>query len=63
MKLSDFERSGKKGYPRFVSQAQDVSGDERFELTIAGPEALVEQVLADATIELTIDSAQSAEDL
>jgi hypothetical protein len=63
MKLSDFERSGKKGYPRFVTQVQDMSGDERFELTIAGPEALVEQVLADATIELTMDSAQTAEDL
>jgi hypothetical protein len=38
MKLSGFERSGKKSYPRFVLQVQDVSGDERFELTIAGPE-------------------------
>lgn len=63
MNLSDFERSGKKGHPRFVSQVQDVSGDERFELTIAGPESLVEQVLADATIELTIDSSRTAEDL
>jgi hypothetical protein len=63
MKLSDFERSGDKGYPRFVTQVRDVSGDEQFELTIAGPEALVEQVFADATIELTIDSAQTAEDL
>ena len=63
MKLSDFERSGDKGYPRFVTQVQDVSGEERFELTIAGPEALVEEVFADATIELTIDSAQRAEDL
>ncbi len=63
MKLSDFKRSGDKGYPRFVTQVGDVSGDERFELTIAGPEALVEQVFADATIELTIDSAQLVEDL
>jgi hypothetical protein len=63
MRLTDFERSGDKGYPRFVTHVQDVSGDERFELTIAGLEALVEQVLADATIELTIDSAQSAEDI
>jgi hypothetical protein len=63
MKLNDFKRSGKKGYPRFVSQVQDVSGDEQFELTIAGPDALVEQVLADATIDLTIDSAQTAKDL
>jgi hypothetical protein len=63
MKLTEFERSGDKRYPRLVTEVRDVSGDERFELTIAGPEALVEEVFADATIELTIDSAQTAEDL
>jgi hypothetical protein len=63
MKLGDFEQRGDKGHPRFVTQVQDVSGDEKFELTIAGPEALVQQVLADATIELTIDSAQSEDDI
>ena len=63
MRLSDFERSGDEGYPRFVTEVRDLSGDEPFELTITGPDALVEQVFADATIELTIDSAQTAEDL
>jgi hypothetical protein len=63
MKLDDFERSDDKGYTRLVSQVQDVSGDELFELTIAGPEKLVREVLADATIELTIDSARSVEDM
>jgi hypothetical protein len=63
MKLTDFERRGKKGHTRFVTEVRDVSGDEMFELTIAGPDALVEEVFADATIELTIDSAQTAEDL
>ena len=63
MKLTDFERRGDKSYPRFVTHVRDVSGDEPFELTIAGPDALVEQVFADATIELTIDSAQTADDL
>jgi hypothetical protein len=63
MKLGDFERRGDKSHPRFVTPVRDVSGDEQFELTIAGPDALVEQVFADATIELTIDSAQTAEDL
>ena len=42
---------------------RDVSGDERYELTIAGPGKLVDEVLGDATIEVTIDSAQSTEDL
>jgi hypothetical protein len=63
MKLDDFEQRGDNGHPRFVTQVQDVSGDEKFELTLAGPEALVRQVLADATIELTIDSAQSEDDI
>jgi hypothetical protein len=63
MNLDDFERSGDRRHPRFVTQVQDVSGDEKFELTIAGPEALVQEVLGEATIELTIDSAQSADDV
>ena len=63
MKLSDFERSGDKGHRRFSTEVKDVSGDEQFQLTIAGPEALVEEVLADATVELTIDSAKSHKDL
>jgi hypothetical protein len=63
MKIDEFERSDDKGYTRLVSQVQDVSGDELFELTIAGPEGLVREVLADATIEITIDSAQSVEDI
>jgi len=57
MKLGDFKRSGDKGHHRFVTHVQDDSGDEKFELAIAGPEALVQQVLEEATIELTIDSA------
>lgn len=63
MKIDEFKRSGDKGYTRLVSQVQDVSGDEIFELAIAGPEELVHEVLGDATIEITIDSAQSAEDI
>ena len=63
MKLTDFERRGGKGHGRFVTEVRDVSGDETFELAIAGPDALVEEVFADATIELTIDSALAADDL
>lgn len=62
MKIDEFERREDKGYTRLVSQLQDVSGDELFELTIAGPDELVREVLGDATIDVTIDSAQSAED-
>jgi hypothetical protein len=42
MKLSDFERSGKKGYPRFVTQVQDVSGSgaNRFGAGSVGPDRL-----------------------
>jgi len=63
MKLEDFERRGDKGHARFVTQVRDVSGDELFELTLAAPEALLRKVLADATIELTIDSARTQESL
>ena len=63
MKLADFERRGDEGHPRFVTQLRDVSGDETFELTIAGIEALVRETLDEATIELTIDSAQSEDDV
>lgn len=63
MKIDEFERREDKGYARLVSQLQDVSGDELFELTIAGPDELVREVLGDATIDVTIDSAQSAEDI
>jgi hypothetical protein len=58
MKLKDFKPSGNKGHRRFVTHVQDVSGDEEFELAVAGPESLVQEVFEDATIELTIDSAQ-----
>jgi hypothetical protein len=63
MNLDDFEQSGDKDHSRFVMNVQDVSGDEQFELTIAGPRALIRRVLADATIELTVDSAKSKEDI
>jgi hypothetical protein len=64
MKIADLERrQDDDGYTRLVSQVQDVSGDERFELTIVGPRKLVDEVLGDATIEVTIDSAQSIDDL
>jgi hypothetical protein len=63
MKIDEFERRHAKGHARLVSQIQDVSGDEQFELTIAGPDELVGEVFADATIDLTIDSARSVDDI
>ena len=58
MNLDDFEQSGDKDHSRFVMNVQDVSGDEQFELTIAGPRALIRRVLADATIELTVELSE-----
>lgn len=63
MKIDELERRDDRGYTRLVSQVQDVSGDELFEMTIAGPAKLVDEVLGDATIDVTINSAQSTEDL
>jgi hypothetical protein len=58
VRLDELERHDVKGYTRLVSRLQDVSGDEVFELRIAGPHKLVDEVLGDATIEITIDSAR-----
>ena len=63
MKIDELERRDDKGYVRLATEVQDVSGDEEFELTVAGPGRLVDEVLGDATIEVTIDSAQSTDDL
>jgi hypothetical protein len=63
MNLEDFERQGVKDRARFVTQVRDVSGDEVYELTLAAPEVLIRRVLADATIELTIDSARTQDTL
>jgi hypothetical protein len=63
MNLQDFERRGDKDHARFVTQVRDVSGDEAYELTLAAPEALIRGVLADATIELTIDSGRTQDTL
>lgn len=63
MNLEDFERRGDKDHARFVTQVHDVSGDEAYELTLAAPEVLIREVLADATIELTIDSARTQDTL
>jgi hypothetical protein len=63
MKIAELERRDDRGYTRLVSGVQDVSGDERFEVTVAGPDRLVDEVLGEATIEVTIDSARSTEDL
>jgi hypothetical protein len=58
MKLADLERTDDGDFPRFVARVADASGAEEFELRLAGPSKVVEQMLADATFDLTIDSAQ-----
>jgi hypothetical protein len=56
VKLSEFKRSGRGARTRFVARITDVASQEEFELTIAGPGALVNRMFGDADIELTIDS-------
>ena len=58
MRLADFESSGDGDFPLFVTRVPDAGGAEEFEFRIAGPARLVEEMLADATIELTIDSTR-----
>lgn len=58
MRLDDFERSSDGEFSRFLTRVPDVAGVEEFELRIAGPGKLVEEMLAEATIDLTIDSSR-----
>ena len=58
MKLSEFTRSGRTR-TRFVTQVADAATQEDFELTIAGPAALVKRMFAEADLDLTIDSQRS----
>jgi hypothetical protein len=55
------ERVRGGGRSRFTVQIPDTGGDQRFELTLAGPEALVEQTFGEGEIELEIDSTKGEE--
>jgi hypothetical protein len=59
VKLSEFNRSGSGARTRFVARVTDAASEEEFELTIAGPGALVKRMLGDADIDLTIDSRRT----
>jgi hypothetical protein len=58
MRLADFERTGDGDFPLFVTRVPDAGGAEEYEFRIAGRGRLVEEMLAAATIELTIDSTK-----
>jgi hypothetical protein len=62
MKLDDFKPVTKGAFPRLVARVPDARGAEEFELTLSGPRALLERALAEATIELTIDSPKANEE-
>jgi hypothetical protein len=63
MKLADFTKSGRGNRSRFVAKVTDAASQEEFEITIAGPSTVVKQMLADAEIELTIDSQRTQDQL
>jgi hypothetical protein len=58
MKLSDFDRSADREFPRFVTQVADVSGAEQFEVRVAGPGKVVSRMFKEADLDVTIDPAQ-----
>ena len=58
MQLADFEKGGDDDFARLVTRVADTTGAEDFELRIGGPEKVVEQMFADATVDLTIDPKQ-----
>jgi hypothetical protein len=63
MKLADFEKSDSRAAARFVLRLSDASSQDLFEITIAEPSSLVERMLAEAEIDLTIDSQRTQEDV
>jgi hypothetical protein len=58
VRLADLERADDGDFSRFVTRVPDVRGVEEFEFRVAGLAGLVEEVFADATIELTVDSTK-----
>ena len=58
MQIKDFERTMDGDYSLFITRVADEGGEGDFELRFAGPGKLVERMLAEATIELTVDSRQ-----
>jgi hypothetical protein len=63
VKLADFKRSGSGARTKFVAGVKDAASGEEFELTIAGPGALVKKMLAEAEIDLTIDSQRTQDQM
>jgi hypothetical protein len=61
VKLSEFDRSGKGARTRHVTQVTDAASQEVFELTLAGPPALVKRMFGEADLELTIDSGRTVD--
>jgi hypothetical protein len=58
MRIKDFERTVDGDHSLLITRVADEGGEGDFELRFAGPGKLVERMLAEATIELTVDSRQ-----
>jgi hypothetical protein len=58
MQFNDLERLDKGNYSRYVTRITDAGDEGDFELTFAGPGKIIERMLADATIDLIIDSTR-----
>jgi hypothetical protein len=59
VKLADFKKSGGRTGARFLARITDEASGEEFEMTIAGPTSLVERMLAEAEIDVAIDSERT----
>jgi hypothetical protein len=62
MRLDQFDRIGERKFPRFIARVADARGKSEYELRVTGPAKLVEQVIAEAAIEVVIDSASTQDD-
>ena len=61
MKLTEFTKVGRGGSARLVATVADVTGAKDYELTVAGPSAVVKKVFAESDFVVTIDPRRTAD--
>jgi|GraSoiStandDraft_27_1057306.scaffolds.fasta_scaffold460808_1 hypothetical protein len=62
MRLDEFERVGEEKFPHFFTRVTDAGGKAEYELRVTGPAGLVEEVFAEASIEVVIDSESTQDE-
>jgi hypothetical protein len=62
MRLADFKRGTAGEHARYVARVEDITGAADYELVVAGPDKLIEQVFAESDFDVAIDPERGFED-